>query len=194
MTYENIQTQLKRFPILMFTMFYCAWLTTDHYAWISAPDSELGQRRTQVMAGKSDFEDLKKQLGAAQAFYGQLDMIRSRISALSFQLDSTKAEMSQDLDIAGLVQLISIQAHAAGLQLKSVRPGIETTGIYYNELPIRVSFTGVYVQALVLFDRLAKSNRVLRVVGFDSLPASSQVNRLVPLEWNVKLVSYRMAH
>lgn len=188
---ENLLKLLARLPIIPLAALYCGWLVYDHYDWLNSPQSELGQKHTQLEGAKTELEATKKKLASGEEFLKNLDAIRERIRTLTAQLESTKASLSAELDIAGFVRLITLEVKKLGFQIKAIKPETEKKDEYYTEVPFSVTFKGAYVQMLVFFDRVSKFQQLIRIGDFALHPTGNNLTKYVELEATVKLVAYK---
>lgn len=190
---ENFKNTLNRLPILLLACAYCGWLAYDYYDWLNSPTSELGAKKTALATAKTDLATLDKKLAVGEEFFRNLDDIRTRIRALSGQLDSTKALIGADIDVGAFVRIITLEAQKLGIIVKSFKPAspAEVTKENYVEVPYTVTLRGAYVQMLVFFDRIAKLQQIVRISGFGMKPTGNIYAKYVELEGTVKLVAYR---
>ncbi|MBI3544873.1 MAG: type 4a pilus biogenesis protein PilO [Deltaproteobacteria bacterium] len=188
---ENLTKILSRLPIVVLAAFYCGYLYYDHNDWLTSKDSELGQKKAQVVIAKTDLDAQKKKLATGEEFFKNLDALRERIRALTDQLASTKTSLSADIDIANFVRIVTLEVKRLGFQIKGIKPELEKKNEYYVEVPFSVSLRGTYIHFMVFFDRVAKFQQVIRISDFKMSPTSNNLMKYVELDAEVKLVAYR---
>lgn len=182
---------LDRIPILLLTFAAAAWYGYDYYAWLHAPDSELNLKAQSLVQTQNELSIAQKKLASGEEFYKNLDVLRSQIRALTAQLDSTKAVLSSEIDIANFVRMLTLEAKKLNLVIKSIKPEPETKREYYIEVPFTLQLRGAYVQLLVFFDRIARFNQVIRISDFEMRPSGNAMTKYVELSGSVKLVAYK---
>jgi Tfp pilus assembly protein PilO len=188
---DALNKTLSRLPIIPLAVLYIGWLVFSYYSWLNAPDSELGLKRGAITSSRSELENTKKKLAEGEEFFKNLDAIRVRIRQLTTQLDSSKAVLSADIDIANFVRMVTLESKKLGITIKSITPLAEQKQDFYTEVPFNVSLTGAYVQVLVFFDRIAKLQQVIRVSDFDLKPTGNTYTKYVELGGSVKLNAYK---
>lgn len=188
---DNIQKLIARVPVIILAALYCGWLAYDYYDWLNSPTSELGVKKASVVTAKADLEQQKKKLAAGEDFFKNLDSIRNRIRTLSAQLDATKTSLSADIDIANFVRMITLEVKKLGIVMKGIKPQSEAKREFYTEVPFKIDLSGAYVQLLVLFDRIAKFQQIIRISDFAMKPSGNIFTKYVELEGSVTLVTYR---
>ena len=189
---DQLKNLLTKLPVIPMLLMYCGWLAYDHYTWITSPSSELAVKKNGLITGNQAIETLKKKLIAGEQFYKNLEIIRARILQLNSELDSSKAILSADIDLANFVSMVSLEAKKLGLVIKGIRPEKEEKKDYYVEFPYTLSIRGAYVQILVFLDRIAKFQRVIGISSFSMKPlAINNLSKYVALDGVAKLVAYK---
>ncbi len=188
---ELVNKLLNRVPILLITTLYCGWLGYEYYDWINSANSELGQKKTALKTSQQNLDKAKKKLETAEEFYKNLDVLRSRIRQLTTQLESTKAVLNAEIDIANFVRMISLEAKKLGLVIKGIRPESEQRKEFYIEVPFTVALKGAYVQVLVFFDRISKLQQIIHVSDFSMRPTGNTQTKYVELDGSTRVVAYK---
>ena len=188
---NGLTAQLQKIPIMLIAILYCGYLAYDCYDWLNSPASELGVKKAAIVQANSDLQALKKKLAQGEEFFRNLDALRARIRQLTAQLESLKSSISSDIDIAGFIRMLHLEAKRLGLSLKEIKPEAEKKKDYYIETPFKVLVRGAYVQVLVFFDRIAKLQQLIRVSDFELKPLSNVFTKYVELESTSKLITYK---
>ena len=182
---------LSRIPFLTIAVLYCGWLAYGYYDWLNSPTSELATKKTQLTQSKQLNEKVKAKLKEADEFYKGYDIQRARVRQLYTQLESAKGMLNADIDVANFLRMISLEAKKLGIVIKKMKPDAETKKEFYTEVPFSVDLTGAFVQMLVLFDRIARFQQIVRVDTFGMKPSGSNVTKYVELAGSVRLLTYK---
>ncbi len=103
-----------------------------------------------------------------------------------------KSTLTENNDIPSFMKLVLTEAKRVGLMVTSLSPLPSLTKQYYIEQPFDLSFQGVYIQLIAFLDRLAQSERIVRVDDFTVKPRgnTAKANRFVELEVTIKVRTY----
>ena len=147
---------LSRIPWLFIGFLAVSYLAYDYYDFLNSPESELGVKNAQLVAAKNNLELSKKKLAAAEEFFANLEAIRGRIRSLSQQLDSSKATLSHEVDLANFIRMVTLEAKKVGLTIKGIKPETEVKRDYYIEVPFNIQIKELMFKLLcsliALFD------------------------------------------
>lgn len=188
---EALEKILAKIPFLLITILYCGWLGLDFYTWFTGPDSELGRKKQSFVVVKQSIDATKKKLKISEEFVNNLANLTARIRGLTAQLDGLKTSLSSELDVSSFVQMLTLEAKKVGVAIKGIKPEMELKREHYIEVPFAISFTGAYVQLLVLFDRITRLQQVIQVGDFELKPNGSAFAKYVELEGKVRLVAFK---
>lgn len=188
---KQLNDILAKIPVIVLAMLYLGYMGWDYYDFLNSPESELGAKKAQLAAMKTQLEVQQKKLVSAQDFFKNLDSIRNRIRTLSQQLENTKASLNAEIDLANFIRMITLEAKKVGLTIQSIRPEPDVKKEYYIEVPFAIQLKGAYVQTLVFFDRIVRLQQLVRVAGFDFRPVGNAYAKYVELEGNGRLVTFK---
>lgn len=168
---------------------YFGW---DYYSFTTSADSELGMKRVTLEQKNADIAAKEKKITDAKSFYLNLEKKRQELRDLSTELATMKSTLTENNDIPAFMKLVLSEAKRVGLLVTSLSPLASLPFPYYVEQPFDLSFQGVYVQLIAFLDRLAQSERIVRVDDFSFKPkgVTAKANRFVELEGSIKVRSY----
>lgn len=168
---------------------YIAW---DYYSFMTDENSELGQKKAQIIQKNADILVSEKKLEDAKDFYRNLEKKRAELRALSNELSTMKSTLTETPDPPGFMKLVLNEAKRVGISVTSLSPLPAQTKQFYIEQPFDLNFQGVYVQLIAFLDRLAQAERIVRIDDFSVRPrtTASRGSRFVDLEGTIKVRSY----
>ena len=167
-----------------------AW---DYYQFGADPNSELNMERGRIEEIRGDIKRKTEKLLEVEEFRKTVDQRKQQLFSLASRLNERKQAVSDKLDVADFMSLISTEAKRVGLDVVSLEPNAMVTKELYAEHPFKLVFRGVYVQFLVFLERVANLQKIVRIDRFEVKPSSSaNLSRsLVQLEGNMELKVYR---
>lgn len=182
---------LSRIPFTIIALLVIGWFSYNYYDFLNSNESELGAKKAQLATAKSQLEASKKRLLNGEAFFKGLESTRTRIVSLSQHLDSQKATITGEVDLANFIRMITLEAKKVGLNIRGIKPETEIKREYFAEIPFNISMKGAYVQTLVFFDRITRLQQLVRVSGFSFKPVGNTLSKFVELEGDGTIVTYR---
>jgi type IV pilus assembly protein PilO len=186
-----INRLLERLPLLMIAIIYCAYLAYDYQQWLTVPSSEFNMKKAELKQTKENLEKMKKKLDSLKEFEKNILAIKAEILQLMSQLDNAKSSLSDDVDIANFIDLISNEAKKLRLNIVKVKPEPEIKKDYYIEVPFTVEFKGAFIQVLVFFDKLARQRQIIHIQDFEMSPSGSNLTKYVELKGTIRLATYK---
>lgn len=181
---------LRRIPIVALFAAFSLYTVYSIYDFKVNPDSKLGQAQGQLSAAEQENAKLQEQLTAAKQFFQTLSVKREELRALAVELDQMRTVLTGDLDVAGLIKMVVIEARRVGITVISIKPLPIVKNEYFDEQPFALEFHGVYAQLLVFLERLASLERIVRVDEFE-IKRIGSTGPYIDLEGKVKIKAYR---
>lgn len=188
---EAVNKILGRIPIYLIAVLYCGYLGFDFYSWINDANSELAQKKASLIQSKQALEANKKKVKTLEDFEKTLELTKAEVRQLMAQLENAKSSLNTDVDVAGFIDMVSLEAKKLGLVIKKIKPEAEVRKEYYSEVPFTIDFRGAFVQSLVFFDRISRLRQIVRVAAFDMKPSGSNSTKYVELSGSFKLQTFK---
>ena len=121
------------------------------------------QKEIKALEAKIDVQN--NEIAASQAKVAKLDILKQENQRLINRINELKEQLPDEKEISSLLKQISDLGIAAGLSIKSWRPGTKTThssGIVY-EIPVSVDVEGTYHNLGFFLSSLTKLNRIVNI-------------------------------
>jgi type IV pilus assembly protein PilO len=99
--------------------------------------------------------------GAATA--NQLNQFRQQVAELEARLESLKAVLPEQKDVADLLRRIETLARQSNLAIHGFKPSPSVTKQLHAEWPIALQLDGTYHNLAMFFDRVSKFSRIINV-------------------------------
>jgi Tfp pilus assembly protein PilO len=189
----DLKDKIEKIPFTLLLFAYLGYLAIDWYLWSSTSDGALQQRIGQVVALKNEVNGLNTKVKQGEEFYRTLEKKKAQIRELAHTLDEKKAVLSEDLDVAAFMKTVFVEAHKSGVGVLKLDPKETKAYEYYEEKKFELTFHAVFVQLIVFLDRMANTQRIVRVENFQMKPVSNTNAKFVELEGVIELKTYRYA-
>ncbi len=186
-----LERVLSKMPVIVIAFAYAMYMAYGYYDWLKDPGSEYIQTQSSIAQMRTQVTQLNQQLVQAKEFMDNLNVLRAKIRQLVEQLDNSKTTLSNELDLANFVRMITLEAKKLTLGIRGIKPESEQKRDYYVEIPFTISLRGAYVQMLVFFDRISKLQQVIRVSDFTLKPSGNTFTKYVELEGTAKIVTFK---
>src|SRR4030066_427452 len=121
------------------------------------------QKEIKVLETKID--DQNNEIAASQAKVAKLEILKQENTRLINRINELKEQLPEEKEISSLLKQVSDLGIAAGLNIKSWKPGSKTThpsGIVY-EIPVSVDVEGTYHNLGYFLSSLTRLNRIVNV-------------------------------
>lgn len=121
------------------------------------------QKEIKALDAKIDGQNNKIAIDQAKA--ARLDTLKQENEKLMSRLNELKEQLPEEKEISSLLKQISDLSIAAGLEIKSWKPGARKThssGIV-SEIPVAVATTGTYHDFAGFLSSLTKLNRIVNI-------------------------------
>jgi type IV pilus assembly protein PilO len=125
---------------------------------ISPKQKEIKQLETKI-------DEQNNKIATGQAKVAKLEILTKENEALVKRLDELKEQLPEEKEISSLLKQVSDLSTAAGLQIKSWKPGARKnhpSGMV-AEIPVSVSVTGTYHDFANFLSSLTRLHRIVNV-------------------------------
>jgi type IV pilus assembly protein PilO len=109
----------------------------------------------------ADMETRQQRLGSTTA--NQLNQFKQQVSELEGRLESLKAVLPEEKDVADLLRRIQTLATQSSLAIRGFKPAPTLTKQMHAEWPIALQLDGTYHNLGMFFDRVSKFSRIINV-------------------------------
>ena len=127
-----------------------------YYMYVQAAHAEMDTRRQRLASLRADIAK-----GATTA--NQLNQFRQQVSELEARLESLKAVLPEEKDVADLLRRIQTLATQSNLAIRGFKPAASVTKQLHAEWPIALQLDGTYHNLAMFFDRVSKFSRIINV-------------------------------
>jgi type IV pilus assembly protein PilO len=93
----------------------------------------------------------------------QLNQFREQVAELEGRLESLKAVLPEQKDVADLLRRIETLARQSNLAIQGFKPAPSLTKQLHAEWPIALQLDGTYHNLAMFFDRVSKFSRIINV-------------------------------
>lgn len=121
------------------------------------------QKEIKELDAKIDVQN--NEIAASQAKVAKLDILKQENERLIKRINELKEQLPDEKEISSLLKQVSDLGIAAGLSIKSWKPGSKTThtsGIVY-EIPVSVDVEGTYHNLGYFLSSLTRLNRIVNI-------------------------------
>ncbi len=143
-------------------------LIAGMYFLISPKQKEIKQLDAQI-------DQQNNKIATDQAKAARLETLKQENEKLLVRLNELKEQLPEEKEISSLLKQTSDLSVAAGLEIKSWRPGakkMHSSGIV-SEIPVAVSASGTYHEFAAFLSSLTRLNRIVNIM--DIKMASPQI-------------------
>lgn len=119
-------------------------------------NAEMDQRRQQLAA-------LRVEVAKGTTTANQLNQFKAQVSELEARLESLKAVLPEQKDVADLLRRIQTLATQSSLTIRGFKPSPSVTKQLHAEWPIALQLDGTYHNLGMFFDRVSKFSRIINV-------------------------------
>ena len=129
------------------------------YQFYAVPaQADMATREAQLATLRTDIAK-----GASTA--AQLNQFREQVADLEGRLESLKAVLPEQKDVADLLRRIQTLATQSNLAIRGFKPEPSVTKQLHAEWPIKLQLDGTYHNLAMFFDRVSKFSRIINVSG-----------------------------
>lgn len=108
-------------------------------------------------------DGLKVEIAKAQSTANQLNQFRQQVAELEGRLESLRAVLPEQKDVADLLRRIQTLATQSNLAIRGFKPAPSITKDLHAEWPIALQLDGTYHNLGTFFDRVGKFSRIINV-------------------------------
>ena len=119
-------------------------------------NAEMDTRRQQLAA-------LQVDVAKGQATANQLNQFKGQVAELEARLESLKAVLPEQKDVADLLRRIQTLATQSNLAIRGFKPAPSVTKTMHAEWPIVLQLDGTYHNLGMFFDRVSKFSRIINI-------------------------------
>ena len=122
-------------------------------------------KQKEVKALDAKIDNQNNEIAASQAKAAKLDILKRENERLVARINELKEQLPEEKEISSLLKQVSDLGTAAGLEIKSWKPGQKTThpsNIVY-EIPVSVDVAGTYHNLGYFLSSLTKLNRIVNI-------------------------------
>ncbi len=125
----------------------------------------ISPKQKEIKSLDSKIDDQNNKIATGQAKGAKLEILIKENEALVKRLDELKEQLPEEKEISSLLKQVSDLSTAAGLEIKSWKPGQKKnhpSGIV-SEIPVSVSVIGTYHDFASFLSSLTKLPRIVNV-------------------------------
>ena len=140
----------------LFVVLALAGVGVFYYFYVMPADAEMATRQQKL-------DGLKVEIAKAQSTANQLNQFRQQVAELEGRLESLKAVLPEQKDVADLLRRIQTLATQSNLAIRAFKPAASVTKDLHAEWPIALQLDGTYHNLAMFFDRVSKFSRIINV-------------------------------
>jgi type IV pilus assembly protein PilO len=106
---------------------------------------------------------LRVQIVKGSTTANQLNQFRQQVAELEGRLESLRAVLPEQKDVADLLRRIETLARQSNLAIQGFKPAPSVTKALHAEWPIALQLDGTYHNLAMFFDRVSKFSRIINV-------------------------------
>ena len=155
---------LKKVPwygqVGMFVAIAAAGVGAFYYFYVMGRQADMDVRRVQLAALRADITK-----GSTVA--NQLGQFKAQVADLEARLESLRAVLPEEKDVADLLRRIQTLAVQSNLAIRGFKPAPSVTKELHAEWPIALQLDGTYHNLAMFFDRVSKFSRIINISSLD---------------------------
>ena len=125
----------------------------------------IAPKQKKIKGLDANIDKQNNEIAASQAKSAKLDILKQENERLLKRINELKVQLPEEKEISSLLKQVSDMGIAAGLEIKSWKPGQKIThpsGIVY-EIPVAVEVIGNYHNLGYFLSSLTKLNRIVNI-------------------------------
>ena len=155
-----IELSLKKLPwygqVLLFAILGAAGIGVFYYLYVMPTQAEMATREQKLASLRAD---INKGMSTAT----KLAEFRAQVTDLQTRLDTLRAVLPEEKDVADLLRRIQTLATQSNLSIKGFKPLVTASKELHVEWPIALQLDGTYHNLGMFFDRISKFSRIINV-------------------------------
>ncbi len=140
----------------LFVVLALAGVGVFYYFYVMPADADMATRQQRL-------DGLKVEIAKAQSTANQLNQFRLQVAELEGRLESLKAVLPEQKDVADLLRRIQTLATQSNLAIRAFKPAPSVTKDLHAEWPIALQLDGTYHNLGMFFDRVSKFSRIINM-------------------------------
>ena len=142
--------------VAMFVVLGLALIGGFYWFYVLPTQAEMVTREQKLAA-------LRVDIAKGSATANQLNQFRQQVAELEGRLESLKAVLPEQKDVADLLRRIQTLATQSNLAIRGFKPAPSVTKQLHMEWPIALQLDGTYHNLAMFFDRVSKFSRIINV-------------------------------
>ena len=119
--------------------------------------------QAEMVTREQKLDALRVTIAKGSATANQLNQFRQQVAELEARLESLKAVLPEQKDVADLLRRIETLARQSNLAIQGFKPAPSVTKQLHAEWPIALQLDGTYHNLAMFFDRVSKFSRIINV-------------------------------
>lgn len=158
--FNEIGSWPKPMRIVAFVAIGVFSLIINYFLLIKPQYADFNVQHNKQINLRNEFRDKYHKAANLEAYKQRMEEMKNVLRILLQQLPT-------EVNVPSLMEDISLQATAAGLEFSLIKPGDEVSKGFYTELPINMSILGTYHGFGMFISGLAKLPRIVTLNDFD---------------------------
>ncbi len=139
----------------------------------------ISPKQTEIKQLDARIDQQNNTIATDQAKAARLETLKQENEKLLARLNELKEQLPEEKEISSLLKQTSDLSVAAGLEIKSWRPGakkMHSSGIV-SEIPVAVTASGTYHEFAAFLSSLTKLNRIVNITDIKMASPQMAKNR-----------------
>lgn len=139
----------------------------------------ISPKQTEIKQLDARIDQQNNTIATNQAKAARLETLKQENEKLLARLNELKEQLPEEKEISSLLKQTSDLSVAAGLEIKSWRPGakkMHSSGIV-SEIPVAVTASGTYHEFAAFLSSLTKLNRIVNITDIKMASPQMAKNR-----------------
>ena len=142
--------------VALFVVLGLAMIGGFYWFYVVPTEAEMVTREQKLAA-------LRVDIAKGSTTANQLNQFRQQVAELEGRLESLKAVLPEQKDVADLLRRIQTLATQSNLAIRGFKPAPSVTKQLHAEWPIALQLDGTYHNLGMFFDRVSKFSRIINV-------------------------------
>lgn len=119
--------------------------------------------QAEMATRETTLNGLRADIAKGSSTAAQLNQFKQQVAELEGRLESLKAVLPEQKDVADLLRRIQTLATQSNLAIRGFKPEPSVTKQLHAEWPIKLQLDGTYHNLAMFFDRVSKFSRIINV-------------------------------
>jgi Tfp pilus assembly protein PilO len=183
---------MKEMLVRNFHWFIVAYAVLGIWEVYETKMEEIDRAQQQVPIVEGKIEKAKREIKKIERFKKNLSSSKERVKEVVKQIEKVQKQLPSEVNDTEVQSLIGDIAKKLKIQDPSPTPGSEKNNGFYFTKEYEFKGVGTFLQALILFENLEKSERILNVKSLNiELDEKKAKSRFPILNINTVVESYR---